>query len=350
MARSPTAFPRVLRIAAVPAAAFLAFAIWWLAGWGGPSTMRVLIVVGGLGFPSFAAVCTALAARRGRGRQRRAWVYMTVGLAAWAFSEVVVIYHRVWVGSVHPLYPSVANAGFLLFPVAACVAMLVLPAGYPGRNWFRILLDGAIVAAALFVVSWLVVLRQAYAATRVKNAAAIVSLAYPVLEVVTVTVAVLVLARAHARWRVTVALLTVGLTLIAASGAAYEYLFAHNNYAFDNPVGLGWSAGVVIVGIAALTCVAEPPYAPPEPPASVTAPQMAVAALHSAGCRGRPRTRRITRKSGIRPRTRCRALVGYRGAGPPIHGGRRKPAACAQHVGSCATRPIDQPGQPGLVP
>jgi diguanylate cyclase (GGDEF)-like protein len=99
-----------------------------------------------------------------------------------------------------------------------------------------------------------------------------VSLAYPVSEVVTVTVAVLVLARAHAPWRVTVRLLTMGLTLIAASGAAYEYLFARNNYAFESPVGLGWSAGVVIVGIAALTCPPEPPDAPPQPPASVTAP------------------------------------------------------------------------------
>jgi diguanylate cyclase (GGDEF)-like protein len=197
---------------------------------------------------------------------------MAIGLAAWTFSELVVVYHRVWIGNVHPLYPSVANAGFLLFPVAACTAMLVLPAGYPGGNWFRMVLDGAIVATALFVVAWVVVLRQAYAATEVKNSAAIVSLAYPVSEVVTVTVAVLVLARAHARWRVTVSLLTGGLTLIAASGAAYEYLFAHNNYAFDNPVGLGWSAGVVIVGIAALTCPPEPPEAPPEPSASVTAP------------------------------------------------------------------------------
>src|ERR1700744_1850590 len=272
VARSPMALARLLRIAAVPTAAFLAFAIWWLAGWGGQSTMRVLIVVGGLGSPSFAAVSAGWAARRTRGRQRRAWVIMTVGLSAWTFSELVVIYRRVGIGSVHPLYPSVANAGFLLFPVAACVAMLVLPAGYPGGNWIRMVLDGAIVATALFVVSWVVVLRQAYAATGVKNSAAIVSLAYPVSEVVTVTVAVLVLARAHARWRATVALLTVGLTVIAASGAAYEYLFARGNYAFDNPVGLGWSAGVVIVGIAALTCRPEPPYAPPEPSASLTAP------------------------------------------------------------------------------
>ena len=40
------------------------------------------------------------------------------GLAAWTFSELVVIYHRVWLGSDHPFYPSAANAGFLLFPVS----------------------------------------------------------------------------------------------------------------------------------------------------------------------------------------------------------------------------------------
>jgi diguanylate cyclase len=273
VAQSPTALQRVIRIAAVPTVAFLVFAIWWLEGWGGQSTTRAVIVVGGLGFPTFAAVSAGLAARRTRGRQRRAWVYMSIGLAAWTFSELVVVYHRVWLGSVHPVYPSAANAGFLLFPVAACVAMLVLPAGYPGGSWFRILLDGAIVGAALFVVSWVVVLRHAYAATGVKNSAAIVSLAYPVSEVVTVTVAVLVLARAHPRWRVTVTLLTLGLTLIAASGSAYEYLFARNKYTVENPVGLGWSAGVVMVGIAALACRREPSHAPPEPPASLIAPQ-----------------------------------------------------------------------------
>jgi hypothetical protein len=52
VAQSPTALPRFFRIAAVPTAAFLVFAIWWLAGWGGQSTIRVLIIVGGLGFPS----------------------------------------------------------------------------------------------------------------------------------------------------------------------------------------------------------------------------------------------------------------------------------------------------------
>jgi hypothetical protein len=70
VAQSPTALPRLLSIAAVPTAAFLVFAVWLLAGWGGPSTSGMVHFAGALGFPSFAAASAAVAARRGRGRQR----------------------------------------------------------------------------------------------------------------------------------------------------------------------------------------------------------------------------------------------------------------------------------------
>ncbi len=273
VAGSPTALPRIVYIAAVPVAVFIVFAVWVLAGSGDQSTMRTTIdVAGALGFPLFAAVSAGVAARRTRGQQRRAWVYMTIGVAAWALGEVAVIYHRLWLGIVSPPYPTAANVGFLLFPVAACGAMLVFPAGYPGGVRFRMVLDGAIIAASLFVVSWVAVLRRAYAATGVQHSAAFISLAYPGLEVVTVTVAALVLARAHPRWRRTVILLTVGLTLIAAAGIAYAYLFSRDIYTFESPVGLGWPAGLAIMGIAALTCPSESSYPLPEPSAKLTAP------------------------------------------------------------------------------
>jgi diguanylate cyclase len=272
VARSPTARRRVLRIAAAPAVAFFAFAIWLLSGWGGAPAMRLVDFVGALAPSLFAAASTAVAARRSRGRQRQAWLFMTIGLAGWLFAEVMVTYHRYWDASVYPLYPSAANIGFLLFPVAACIAMLVFPVGYPGGVRFRMVLDGAIVAASLFVVAWVVVLRQTYAATGLTGSAALLSLAYPASEVMTVTVAVLVLARAHSHWRMTMTLLTVGLTLIAASGCGYAYLLARNTYVFEHPIGLGWLAGLLILGIAALTCPTEPPYAMPKTSASPTAP------------------------------------------------------------------------------
>jgi diguanylate cyclase len=271
-ARSPTALRRLLNVAAVPAVAFTVFAVWLLSGWGVRLALPLVDFVGALGPSVFAAVSAGVAARRTRGRQRQAWLLMTVGLAGWAFAEVVVVYYRYWRASLHPLYPAAANIGFLLFPVAACIALLVFPVGYPGGARFRMVLDGAIVAASLFVVAWVVVLRQTYAATGVTGSAALLSLAYPASEVMTVTVAVLVLARAHSRWRMTMTLLTVGLTLIAASGCGYAYMLARNTYVFESPIGLGWLAGLLILGVAALSCPTETPYTPPKPSASPTAP------------------------------------------------------------------------------
>ena len=203
VARSSTALQRLLRIAAVPPPCSLAFAIWWLAGWGGQSTMRALIVAGGLGFPAFAAVSAGLAARRTRGRQRQAWVYMTIGLVAWTFSELVVVYHRVWLGSVLPLVPVGGERRVL----GISGGRLRSDAGIPGRlsGWqsrFRMLLDGAIVGAVavrrgLGGGAARCVRRDRCESTPTRSCRSPVRSS----EVVTVTVAVLVLARAHAHWR-----------------------------------------------------------------------------------------------------------------------------------------------------
>ncbi len=272
VARLPAALQRLLLIAAVPTAAFLVFATWLQAGWGGPSALGALHFAAALGFPTFAAVSAAVAARRGSDRQRQGWVVMTLGLVVLEFGAIVVVYHRFWRGGVQPLYPPATLIGFWVFPLVACVALIVFPAGSPGVARFRMVLDGTIVAASLFVVAWVAVLRHAYSSTKVGGVDQFLSIACPASGVVTVTVAVLVLARANTRWRLTLTVLTIGLTMIAASGGAYVYLLARHVYLFDSPLGLGWPAGLVLVGVAALNCPPDLPQTSPEPVVSETAP------------------------------------------------------------------------------
>ena len=125
------AFQRLLRIAAVPTAAFLVFAaVWLLDRWGVLSASTGLHAAGGLGFPGFAAVSTAIAARRGRGRQRQAWLVMTFGLVALVFGAMAVVYHRFFLGNDLTLYPPTAMIAFLLFPTIACVALLMSTAAF----------------------------------------------------------------------------------------------------------------------------------------------------------------------------------------------------------------------------
>ncbi|HEY2197868.1 MAG TPA: bifunctional diguanylate cyclase/phosphodiesterase [Mycobacterium sp.] len=189
---------------------------------------------------------------------------MTIGLVALEFGSITVLYHRIVRGSVVPLYPPAAMVGFLIFPLVACAALLVFPSGYPGVARFRMLLDGAIVGASLFVVAWVTLLRAVYPEAGVSRLDEFLSIACPIAGVVTVTVAILRLARANARWRQTMTVLTIGLTLIAAAGGAYVFSLARHSYLADSAWNLEWPAGLVLLGIAALNC---PPGAPETLPA-----------------------------------------------------------------------------------
>jgi diguanylate cyclase len=257
---------RRVRVAVVTTALFTMFTIWFLAGWGGPPVVNFMRDAGTLGFPAFPAVCAAIAARRSRGRQRQGWLVMTLGLVALEFGAIAVLYDQLR-GGVLPLYPPTATVGFLIFPLVACVALLVFPSGSPGVVRFRILLDGAIVGAALFVVAWVTLLRGVYSATGVSRIDEALSISGPIAGIVTVTVAILGLARANAHWRQTFAVLTAGLTLIAAAGGAYVYSLVQHSHLAGSAWTLEWPAGLVLLGIAALNCPPAPPETSPEPSA-----------------------------------------------------------------------------------
>ena len=309
----------------MPTAAFLVFAVWFAAGWGGPAAISAMRFAGALGFPAFAAVSTAIAARRGSGRQRQAWLVMAFGLVALEFGSIMVQYHRIVIGSVLPLYPADAMVGFLIFPLVSCVALIIFPSGYPGVARFRVLLDGAIVGAALFVVAWVTLLRDVYSETGVSRLDEFLSIACPIAGVVTVTVAVLGLARADTYWRQTLTVLTTGLTLIAAAGGAYVFSLARHSYIYtylaDSAWGLEWPAGLVVLGIAALNCPSDTPdtltqQSTASGPISLWLPYIPLAIA------GGLELVELRHSLEVRPRTSCGPLVGNRGAGPPTHGGR----------------------------
>jgi diguanylate cyclase len=190
---------------------------------------------------------------------------MTIGLAALVVGSAIVQYHQVVRGSGLPLQPPAAMIGFLIFPLVACVALLIFPSGYPGVALFRMLLDGAIVGASLFVVAWVTLLRAVYSETGVSRLDEFLSIACPIAGVVTVTVAVLGLAGANAHWRPTMTVLTIGMSLIAASGGTYVYLLARHLSIFSSPLGLEWAAGLVLLSVAALNCPSDAPETSPEP-------------------------------------------------------------------------------------
>lgn len=166
---------------AVPALLF-ALARWQ--GWDRAFAATVVVGVGLLVFALVATGCAAWAAWRGRGGRRHSWLALAGGLAAWSVGEAIWCYYEVWQGLDQIPFPSPADAAFLLFPVGAGAALLLFPAGDGGQSRTRLILDGIIVAGSLFVVSWVSVLGSVFRAGSDRPVALVLSLAYPVADLV----------------------------------------------------------------------------------------------------------------------------------------------------------------------
>ena len=241
--------PKSAHVAAVAAVVFIAFTAWLLGGWSHGNSVTVIddIVLIVLAVP--AVVFAALAAQSARGRLRAAWVALTIGLLGWAVGEVIWTYYEL---NLHQSpFPSVADGAYLLLPIGACVAMLLFPNDRSSQSRGRLLLDGVIVAGSLFLVSWVTVLGPVYEAGAPDRLGFVISLAYPVSDVVILTVAAVVLLRARTEQRLPLTLLTAGMACIALSDSGFAYLNAKNQYASGDAIDIGWVAGLLLITVAA---------------------------------------------------------------------------------------------------
>ncbi|MDT5330289.1 MAG: hypothetical protein QOF31_1586 [Mycobacterium sp.] len=228
------------------------FTGWLVWQWGGPSVTRFVDDLGLVYFPLYAAVCAGAAARRARGRVRAGWIGLAAGLGCWAVGEAISSYYQLWRGQDQVPFPSAADAGFLLFPVGAGLALMLLPSRQTAPSRTLLLLDGLIVAGSLFVLSWVTVLGSVYRAGATNWFAFALSLAYPVIDVVLITVAVLAVASTGTARRLTLGLLTGGVALMALSDSAFVYLNSTGSYNSGNLIDLGWMGAFLVLGAAAL--------------------------------------------------------------------------------------------------
>ena len=247
------------------------FAVWRIGGWDTPRVMRAVDDLGLLSCASLAMACAGLAARNAGGRQRWAWIFLTIGLGGWVVGMASWTWYQLAWGMDEIPVPSPVMVGLLL-PIAAAAALASFPVGYAGQSQMRLVLDGVIVEGSLFLVAWAVVLGRVYADAGANRVALIVSLAFAIAYTTTSTVGVLVLARAGTRQRLTLTLLTAGLAVMALSDTTFVGLLAHHAPHREELVAVGWGAGMLLVGLAALSGLrASPPSRTGEPAAPLPA-------------------------------------------------------------------------------
>jgi diguanylate cyclase (GGDEF)-like protein len=199
-----------------------------------------------------AAAAAMWQAKRTLGRYRVSWALVGAGCAAWAAGEAIWCYYELLVGRETP-FPSLADAGFLLFPILALVGLLTRPsAAFRGQGRIRIALDAALVSASLFLISWITALGQVFRAGADSHFAAVVSLAYPVSDLVLVTVAVVVISYARTGYRTGLITIVAGLVCLSVADSGFAYLTAIGHYGAVNLIDAGWVAGFLVIAVAAV--------------------------------------------------------------------------------------------------
>ncbi|MEP6816472.1 MAG: GGDEF domain-containing protein [Marmoricola sp.] len=225
----------------------------------GMSDLAVLLISDGgqLAAAMLGTLGCALAARRTAGHRRRSWAWLAAGTGSWAAGQTVWSYYEVVLGREVP-FPSAADVGFLLFPLAAAVG-LVMWLGTQSDQLVargRDILDGALIACSLLVLSWVTTLGSVVAEGGDPVPLAL-SLAYPIGDLILGTLVLIALARGTGAERTTLAILALGLGGLALSDSAYVYLVSAGAYSSADLISSGWVIGFLLVGVAGLTVKPE---------------------------------------------------------------------------------------------
>ncbi|MGE0218132.1 putative bifunctional diguanylate cyclase/phosphodiesterase [Mycolicibacterium sp.] len=268
------------------------YAAWLLGDWGGLSVIRMVDDLGLVGFSLVALICTAFTARRARGEERTGWILISIGTGGWVLGEAIWSYYDL----VHEqvLLPSMADAGYVAFLIGAALGLLFLLRAYSPDRKLRLLLDGIIVAAAIFGAAWASLLDTVYAARVANPVSLAVSLSYPVVDIVLLTMSTLLLVRVAPARRLQMALMTAGLLCITLSDVAFAYLTAVDGLYEHHVIAIGWAWGFLAISFSALLAarapVAEPRLAQKVPSRSSAwlpyLPVVASAAICTPGLLG----------------------------------------------------------------
>ncbi|UQX89084.1 EAL domain-containing protein [Jatrophihabitans telluris] len=198
-----------------------------------------------------AAVCAGWRSHRTLGRRRRSWQLLAAATGSWAAGEIIWTYYEVWSTRDAP-FPSLADVGFLLFPAFALPGILLRPSNaFAGRGRIRLTLDGLMLTASLFSISWVTTMGEVYGSGAESSVGLLVSLAYPVSDLVLVTIAVLVVVQAQSRTGLLI--LICGMVGMACADSGFSFLSAEGTYHTGSVIDIGWTAAFLLIGLAALS-------------------------------------------------------------------------------------------------
>jgi len=230
--------------------AALAFAVWMLLQLGGATVTTAVDDIGEAVAAGIAAVSCGLAGRRTHGRLRRAWILLAASAASWCLGEIVWSVSEVGMGIV-PVSPSVTDLGFLAaIPLAIAGILSFANTARGTSTGLRLWLDRAIVSLSLLYVGWELGLGDVFTGAGSQFTSRVISIAYPVGDILIGTVLLLAIRRATDETQGRLMLLLGGLAANALADSAFIYASVTGPWAYV--LDSGWVIGYLMMALAAL--------------------------------------------------------------------------------------------------
>ncbi|MFC4638380.1 putative bifunctional diguanylate cyclase/phosphodiesterase [Deinococcus hohokamensis] len=258
----------------------LCHAVWVAAPWGNEATR--LWISSLIYIPTFllAGLTCVLQARRHPG-DVLAWRILGGGLISFGVGQMLYAY--LLLVRRDPPFPSVADAGFLLALGLYGWGLLRFEHA-PLTKWDarRLLVDVAVIVAAVGVFAWKYVLYGVLSAYAGQPLAALIGLTYPFGDLVLLSVLLLITLRGGGVLGLREGLLSLGLGALIVADQAFIVLGAAGTYVEGSWVDLFWALGALLFAAASLTAEVNRGHAWQGPPAlqqaAASLPYLALAA------------------------------------------------------------------------
>ena len=207
-----------------------------------------------------AAACLLYAAWHLEGRSRRAWTVLAIamifdafGEGSWAIIEIVL--HK------NP-FPSIADAGYLMFYPLFAVGILLLPdEPLLPRERLKIFLDAAIVMVSATLVFWVFLIAPIVASTEALTLELVISAAYPIMDLVLFFALMgLLFRKLYSPGRIPALLLALGMVLFLIADAVFSIQTQNGTYLSGGILDTVWITSNLLIGLAGLLQVITLPF------------------------------------------------------------------------------------------
>ncbi|MFN0094922.1 MAG: putative bifunctional diguanylate cyclase/phosphodiesterase [Dehalococcoidia bacterium] len=198
-----------------------------------------------------AAACFATAVAR-PGRPRAAWMLIGAGCLSFTAGDVIWTYHEVVGGNPLPS-PGWPDVFYLTCPPLFLAGFIILVGARPLAS-VGVGLNSLVIGLAAGAVVWFLVLGPTYSSSESSFNEKLIFGLYPILDLMLLTAAGAVgsVHRGRAA-RVVVGIITLGLLGIVVGDLGLAVLSLDDSYGSASLTDVGWIAGFLLIGLAAMT-------------------------------------------------------------------------------------------------